>query len=169
MPTGYASKATIIGTAGTSIETFKDTILANYATPASGTPPPSNQSVIDALTKQFSKDYMSWKCSTFDITYVGSIAPTPNGILDDTEWTFGSGQDVCRTRLMSSPHNFKFQELGHFDWTDDNDCTLTSTPCIYVYGPPAQCVSNILQMTRWRFCIENGRLRQYYYSTDNLT
>lgn len=159
-PAQYVSDQKI-GT-GDLTETFKDTALAYYNAPTSGDP--TNKSNLDTLAQQFATDWAAWRQTQFDEVLAGVAAIQPTG-LADIEWDLGP--DHCSTRFSSSPHNFHVQELGHAD--NQYDCTLTATPCIYYWGPPGQCVNGHLQLTRWKECLEDGRIIQRYVSTDTIT
>lgn len=142
--------------------TFKDTALA-YVT---GTGDPTNKAILDALANQFGTDFLNWINFTGDVTYDGVAAVVPNGLYDEIVIDYFV-EDNCKTRVMTPPPTAFPRELGHYDYP--NDCTQTAFPCVFFYGPPASCSGGSLKITRYKMCIEDGRLSYYFVSTDTLS
>ena len=138
---------------------FRDTACALYDV---GTSTPTNQAALDDLTQQFAHDFFQWLCFTGDQSFDGIAAITPTGLYDYIYFDYYV-DETCKTRVATPPLLDYSRELGHFD-PAESDCTLTATPCMFVYGPPADNCS----LTRYKLCLQDGRLLTTYVSTDHL-
>ena len=173
IPGGYLSTQVTPTGNGSLTETIKTTCLS-YWNPANQTDP-TNKTTLDTLTQQFTKDYTNWKKVTFDYVFAGVVNLAPSGLVDVIEFDYLSIEKGCMTRFYSYPLNYTIKNLAHFDYagdcqnsTDTGQLNWDGKPWIYLYGPPAQCNSGSLQLTRWGLGFMDGRLTEKYISTDTL-
>jgi len=166
MPPFYESDSGQVSE-GKSYLSFRDTAAATFDTISSPTVP-TNKATLDALTEQFAEDFLIWMTFTGDQTLGGICDVTPCGLYDEIVWDYWPG--VARTRLSTPPVPETGRELGHWDGAAVSSCTQSATPCLLYYGPPAKCSSDgHLQLTRYRLCLQDGRLFSIFVSTDNIT
>ncbi len=138
-----------------------------------GDPDPTNQSTLDTLAEKIASDYVSWLLTAFDISSPEIIVPDPNGIIDEIEWIYE--RDRCQTRYMTGPYQADPEEFYHQDAVSNAGCddstgvTVTQTPCLVYYGPPAVCDSGTLKITRYKLCLIDGRLESTFVSTDTVS
>lgn len=150
---------------------FNDTVMASVSTDANGTNSLNNQAAMDMLAQQIATDYSDWITNSFDITYNGSLNIVPVGyynfILIDMD------EDDNWTRVFSPPPTDYPDEMNHYDSSIDygDRCETYIDPCVYLYGYPARLTQTgmtTINLSLYRLCLEDGRLKCYYIRSDAI-
>ena len=139
---------------------FIDTACALYNPPGTD---PTNKDTLNALAGQIAQDFYLYKTTHFDEVFNGVVNLAPNGLIDEIIVRY-SFYDVT-SRQVSEPYNYELEPFCHKD-PAENSCTLTADPCIYFYGPPAKCVSSVINIPLYKLCKVGGRLIYTYVRTD---
>jgi hypothetical protein len=173
IPNFYLSTSSINGSQGSLNETIQDTALAYFNSMESM---PLNQAVLDLLTGQFELDYSNWKKIHFDFSFAGVLNLKASGLVDTLEIDY-SFKDLCKSRFYSYSLDYRVENLGHYDYGNDCQCTNDDLPVpnwdegpyIAYYAPPLLgSGSTNLQLARWGLMLTDGRLMTKFISFDEV-
>lgn len=137
-----------------------------------GVPNPTNKTALDTLANQIAADFLNWNtCTHFDKVYDHCLDLDMNGLYDYV--IFRMDVNDCSTRTLTAPYNGQPEELMHHDpanaaCVDTSMVVTDAKPCVEFYGPPGSCSGGHISLTRYKLCLEDGRLRVYYLSTDTF-
>jgi hypothetical protein len=149
------------------VESIKSTVLALLE---DGDDDPLNLDTLQAYAEQWTNDWLIWRESEFDVSYVGIAAIVPNGLIDTIEFEYS--MQLCATRAYTGPYIQQVDQLGAQDPSLQTLCpdetTWDRAPAIVGYSPPITQANGSTTLQKVRIEKINGRYQRTFIGQDTF-